>query len=78
MERYLFSDPTRIPPGLHVLGVPTPEGVVWMEITPAEYDAVIVSPKAAGQLVADAREVLASRWPRPEAEGEELRRGGQS
>lgn len=71
MERYLFSDPNRIPPGLHVIGVPMPEGVVWMEITPAEYDAAIVSPKAAWQLVAYARGVLASRSSRPEAEGEE-------
>ena len=78
MERYLFSDPTRIPPGLHVIGVPTPEGKVWMEITATEFNAALVSPKVAGQLVAYAREVLASRWPRPQADGEEIRRGGES
>ena len=43
MERYVFFDPTRISPGLHVIGVPTAEGLVWIEITPAEYDAATVS-----------------------------------
>jgi len=28
MERYVFFDPTRIPPGLHVMGIPTAEGLV--------------------------------------------------
>ena len=77
MERYVFFDPTRIPPGLHVIGVPTAEGFVWMEITPAEYDTATMSPKAAPQLVAYAREVLASRLPRPEAHDEEIRREGE-
>jgi len=77
MERYLFYDPDRIPLGLPVIGVPTAEGVVWMEITPAEYDAAIVYPKVARQLVAYAREVLASRVPRPAAENEESRRDGE-
>ena len=48
MERYLFFDPNRIPPGLHVIGVPTSGSVAWLEITPAEYDATIVSAKIAG------------------------------
>jgi hypothetical protein len=77
MERYLFYDPDRIPPGLHVIGVPTPEGLVWMEITPAEYDAAVVYPKVARQLAAYAREVLASRLPRTEAENEETRKEGE-
>jgi hypothetical protein len=77
MERYLFYDPDRIPPGLPVIGVPTSEGVVWLEITPAEYDAAIMYPKAARQLVAYAREVLTSRLSRPEAENEEARREGE-
>ena len=77
MERYLFYDPDRIPLGLPVIGVPTAEGVVWMEITPAEYDAAIVYPKVARQLVAYAREVLASRLPRPAADNEESRREGE-
>ena len=38
MERYVFADPSRIPPGLHVIGVPTPSGFVWVEITAAEFD----------------------------------------
>ena len=77
MERYVFYDPARIPPGLHVIGVPTAEGLVWIEITSAEYDAATVSPKAARQLVAYAREVLANRLPRPEMHDEETQRGGE-
>jgi hypothetical protein len=77
MERYLFFDPTRIPPGLHVIGVPTAEGLVWIEITPAEYDAATVSPTAARQLVGHAREVLARRLPRPEVYDEETDREGE-
>jgi hypothetical protein len=49
MERYVFYDPARIPAGLHVIGVPTVEGLVWIEITPAEYAAATVSPTAARQ-----------------------------
>jgi len=78
MERYLFYDPDRIPPGLHVIGVPTSDGLVWMEISPAEYDAAIAYPKAARQLVAYVREVLANRLPRPEVHDEETRREGKT
>ena len=77
MERYVFSDPARIPPGLHVIGVPTAEGLVWIEITPAEYDAATVFPKAARQLVAYAREVLTRRLPRPEMHDAEIQREGE-
>jgi hypothetical protein len=77
MERYIFYDPARIPPGLHVIGVPTAEGLVWLEITPAEYDATVVYPKVARQLVAYAREVLVRRMPRPAADNEETRREGE-
>jgi hypothetical protein len=77
MERYLFYDPDRIPPGLPVIGVPTSEGLVWLEITPAEYDAAVVYPKVARQLVAYAREVLARRMPRPAAENDETRKEGE-
>ena len=77
MERYVFFDPTRIPPGLQVIGVPTAEGLVWIEITPAEYDAATVSLKTARQLIAYAREVLANRLPRPEGHDAETQRGGQ-
>jgi hypothetical protein len=77
MERYLFYDPDRIPPGLHVIGIPTSEGVVWMEITPAEYDVAIVYPDVARQLVAYAREVLAKRLPRTEGHDAEIRREGE-
>jgi hypothetical protein len=76
MERYVFYDPARISPGLHVIGVPTADGLVWIEITPAEYDAVTVSPKAARQLVAHAREVLVRRLPRAEVHDTEIRREG--
>jgi hypothetical protein len=77
MERYVFHDPARILPGLHVIGVPTAEGLVWLDITPAEYDAATVSPTAARQLVAHAREVLTNRWPRPEVHDAETQRGGE-
>jgi len=76
MERYVFYDPTRIPPGLHVIGVPTAEGLVWIEITPTEYDATTVAPTAARQLVTHAREVLARRLPRAEVHDAEIRREG--
>ncbi len=36
MDRYIFFDPGRVPPGLHVIGVPTVNGLVWVEITEAE------------------------------------------
>jgi hypothetical protein len=66
MERYLFYDPDRIPPGLHVIGVPTAEGVVWMEITPAEYETAVADPKLARQLASYVREVLARQWQEPQ------------
>jgi hypothetical protein len=47
MDRYLFFDPSRVPPGLHVIGVPTPQGFVWLEITEAEYRAAIEDLEAA-------------------------------
>lgn len=61
MDRYVFFDPSRVPPGLHVVGVPTPQGFVWMEITEAEYRAAIENLEAARQLVAYAAEVIADR-----------------
>ncbi len=63
MERYIFSDPDRVPPGLYVIGVPTPTGLLWVEITAAEYEAALTSPDKARQLIDYAREVLASRRP---------------
>jgi hypothetical protein len=66
MERYVFFDPSRIPPGLHVIGVPTPSGLAWVEITPAEYEAASTDSEAARHLVMYAREVLARRLPRAE------------
>jgi len=66
MERYVFTDPSRIPPGLHVIGVPTTSGFVWVEITAAEYQVAVVTPDLARQLATYAREVLANRLPRPE------------
>ncbi len=66
MERYVFADPSPIPPGLHVIGVPTPNGFVWIEITAAEYEAAVADPELARQLASYAQEVLANRLPRPE------------
>ena len=61
MDRYVFSDPDRVPPGLHVIGVPTVTGFVWVEITEAEYRAAVENVEAARRLVAYAAEVLADR-----------------
>jgi hypothetical protein len=66
MERYVFFDTSRIPSGLPVIRVPTPHGWVWVELTPAEYEAAVTSAAAARQLEAYAQEVLATRWPKPE------------
>jgi hypothetical protein len=66
MDRYIFFDPTRIPPGLPVIGVPTASGFVWVGITTAEYEATASDPDLARQLAAYARAVLTNRLPRPE------------
>jgi hypothetical protein len=50
MERYVFFDPTHIPPGLPVIGIPTASGFVWVEITTAEYEAIVSDPDLARQL----------------------------
>jgi hypothetical protein len=64
MERYLFFDPARIPPGLPVIGIPMPKGLVWLELTTGEYEAAVADPEAAHQLAAYAGEVLARRLPK--------------
>jgi hypothetical protein len=61
MDRYVFFAPHRIPPGLHVIGVPTASGLVWVEITEAEYRTAVADVEAARQLAAYASEVLAER-----------------
>jgi hypothetical protein len=61
MDRYIFFDPSRVPSGLHVIGVPTAKGFVWMEITEAEYRASIEDLEAAHLLVTYAAEVIADR-----------------
>jgi len=61
VDRYVFFDPHRVPPGLHVIGVPTTNGFVWVEITEAEYRAAVADLEAARRLVAHATEVLADR-----------------
>ena len=76
MDRYVFFDPSRVPPGLHVVGVPTPRGFVWVEITEAEYYAATEDLEAARRLAAYAAEVLADRLAGPgepahESQGEE-------
>ena len=63
MERYVFFEAERIPAHLPVIGVPLAQGLVWMELTPAEYDAAVTNPTLAQQLVHHAREVLAARFP---------------
>jgi hypothetical protein len=61
MDRYVFFDPSRVPPGLHVIGVPTATGFVWLEITEAEYRAAVEDLEVARRLVAYAAEVIADR-----------------
>jgi hypothetical protein len=64
MERYVFFDPTRIPPGLPVIGIPTQNGLVWLELTTGEYEAAVANPEVTRQLAAYAAEVLTRRWPK--------------
>jgi hypothetical protein len=73
MDRYLFFDPSRVPPGLHVIGVPTPQGFVWLEITEAEYRAATEDCEAAKQLIAYAAEVIAARLAEAREPGREER-----
>lgn len=61
MDRYVFFDPSRVPPSLHVIGVPTANGFAWVEITEAEYRAAVEDLEAARRLVAHAAAVLADR-----------------
>ena len=61
MERYIFFTAEKIPPALPVMGVPTPDGFVWVEVTPAEYDAALADLDLARQLAAHLQEVLATR-----------------
>ena len=64
MERYLFFDPSRVPPGLHVIGVPSPQGFVWLEITEAEYRAATEDLEAAHGLITYAAEVIGRDSPK--------------
>ncbi len=61
MDRYIFFDPSRIPQGLHVLGIPTRSGLAWVEITEAEYQTATRNGEAAHRLVSYVREILAGR-----------------
>jgi hypothetical protein len=51
---------------LPVIGIPTPKGLVWLELTTGEYEAAVGDPEAAHQLAAYAGEVLARRLPSTE------------
>ncbi len=61
MERSIFTDAARIPASLPVIDVPTPEGFVWIELTPAEYAAAVADPQLAVNLVTHVRAVLVAR-----------------
>jgi len=61
MERYIFFAADKIPPTMPVIGVPMPDGFVWMELIPAEYEAAVADVDLARHLVAHARNVLATR-----------------
>jgi hypothetical protein len=67
MERYVFFDPSRSPPGLAVIGIPTQNGFVWVELTAGEYEGAVADPEVARRLAAYASEVLACRLPKAEA-----------
>jgi hypothetical protein len=73
MDRYLFFDPSRVPPGRHVIGVPTPQGFVWLEITEAEYRAATEDLEAAHQFITYAAEVIAARLAEARDPGRESR-----
>jgi hypothetical protein len=65
MQRYVVFEPFRIPPGLQVIDISTPNRLVWVELTSSEYEAVVADPEIACQLAAYASEVLARRLPKP-------------
>lgn len=61
MDRYIFFNSDRVPPRLHVIGVPTVNGLVWVEITEAEYRVAVTDVEAARRLVEYAAEVITDR-----------------
>jgi hypothetical protein len=65
MERYLFFDPSRIPPGMPVIVIPILTGLVWVELTASEYEAAVADPDVARQLAVYTREVLVCRLLKP-------------
>jgi len=69
VDRYVFFDPSRVPPGLHVMGIPTRSGLVWVEITEAEYQTAVRDGEVARRLVAHVAEVLAGRLAKFEERG---------
>ncbi len=70
MDRYIFFDPSRIPAGLHVLGIPIRDSLAWVEITEAEYQTAVRNGKAAHYLVSYVKEIMPGRF----AEFEERRK----
>jgi len=76
MERYVFFDPTRIPPGLHVMGIPTAEGLVWMKSPQQSTMPQSCPPRLPVSWSRTPGEVLARRLPRPAAENEETVKEG--
>jgi hypothetical protein len=52
---------SHIPPGLPVIGIPTPNRFVWVELTVSAYDDAVAAPEVARQVTAYAGEVLACR-----------------
>jgi hypothetical protein len=63
MERYVFFDLQHVPLGLPVLGVPTSQGPVWLELTEAEYRVAVATLELSEQIATRVREVLAARFP---------------
>jgi hypothetical protein len=61
-----FFDSARIPPGLPVIGISTPNGLVWVELTASEYTAAVADAEVARELAVYTSKVLARRLPKPE------------
>jgi hypothetical protein len=71
MERYLFFELEHVPPGLPVLGVPTSDGPVWLQLTAAEYRVAAVTPELSERLAARVRGVITARYPSVAVHAEE-------
>jgi hypothetical protein len=47
MQRDVVFELFRILPGLPVIGIPTPKGLIWVELTVSEYESAVADPELA-------------------------------